>query len=83
MNKEKLLSLVGDFIWLWGMEFFIETGEGNFVWEDPDYGGNNTIRPYSGSLDDYLKGTAIPYGRDKGKHVIADYCGDKIIFVES
>lgn len=67
-------QLVGEFTWCWGWSFFIETSQGNFVWKDPEYGGDNTIRPYSGSYDDFCKEKNVPYGRNKGKHVIEAYC---------
>ena len=81
MDKEKTLNLVGEFTWLWGQEFFIETSERNFIWRDPDYGGDNSIRVYSGSFQDYLKEIGLDYGRSKGKHFIAGYCGENVLFM--
>ena len=76
MTKEELGNLVGEFTWLFGQEFFIETSKGNFLWSDPEYGGSGEIREYNGELGKYLKEVGVPYGRDKGKHVISAYCGD-------
>ncbi len=70
---------LGKFTYCWGMDFFIETEKGNFLWKDPEYGGDNTISPYKGSLGDFLKGNLLPYGRDKGSHKIGDYCENAII----
>jgi hypothetical protein len=73
MNKVEIGNLIGEFIWNFGSEFFIETDYGNFIWSDPDYGGDNTIRKYRGSFSKYIKGG---FGRDKGRHKIFDFCGD-------
>ena len=81
LNRDQILALVGDFTWLWGQEFFVETSVGNFIWNDPDYGGDNTFTAFSGSYTDYLKKAGIDFGRDKGRHVISDYCGDQIVLV--
>lgn len=82
MTKEKLLSMIGEFTYCWGFHFFIETSEGNFVWEDPDYGGNNTIKKFNGSLSDFLaQFNGIDFGRDKGKHYIWNYCGKDFVLI--
>ena len=75
VTKEELLELPGHFGWDFGKCFFIETSKGNFVWEDPDYGGRNVIYRYNGNLDQWLKGSHVPYVRDKGIHTIQGYCG--------
>jgi hypothetical protein len=80
MNKEILKNLIGEFTWDFGQKFFIETAEGNFIYSDPDYNGDNTIRPYKGTLKEFFKGS---YGRDKGKHFIEAYCGSEFTYVES
>lgn len=79
MTKEKLMNMVGEFTWNFGQQFFIETSEGNFIWNDPDYNGDNTIRKYNGSLQDYF---GKSFGRDKGKHYIKDYCGENFTYIE-
>lgn len=81
ITKEQLMGTIGTFTWMWGMEFFIETNIGNFIWKDPEYQGDNTIRRYTGSYKDYLKESHIDFGRDKGKHMISDYCGDQFTLV--
>ena len=73
------LDTVGEFTWGFGNEFFIETPEGNFVWSDPDYSGDNTIRFFNGTYQDWCKHQNLPYGRDKGKHTIRGYCGENVI----
>lgn len=73
------LDTVADFIWFWSDKFFLETSEGNFIWSDPDYQGNNTIVPFKGTMAEYCKQTKIPFGRDKGKHTIRGYCGEDVV----
>ena len=72
------LDLVGSFTWDFGQRFFIETSEGNFVWSDPSYGGDNTIKPFAGSYDEWIGDS---FGRDKGQHVIRDYVGGDTKYV--
>lgn len=80
MSNDKLTTGdIADFTWFWGNEFFLETNKGNFVWSDPDYtGGDNTIRPFKGSLQDYCRHCNVDYGRSKGKHFIGSYCGEDV-----
>lgn len=74
------LDTIASFGWNFAKEFFLETKEGNFVWSDPDYGGDNTIRKFNGSLVDYCKQAGIPYIRDKGHHTVRNYCGKDVKF---
>lgn len=78
-----MLSLddVADFTWDFGSWFFLETDKGNFQWNDPEYGGTNTITKFDGTYQDWIKSCHIPYGRGKGKHVIRDYCGPDVKIV--
>ena len=76
ITKEKLQNVVGEFTWLFGDEFFIETSEGNFIWRNPSYQGDGSIREYKGTYEKYRKECGVPFGRDKGKHLIGEYCGD-------
>lgn len=80
LKKElpNVLYEVGEFSWDFGSNFFIETHLGNYIWSDPDYNGDNTLRPYPGSLESFLKDRDIPYVRDKGKHIVRDYCGPDV-----
>ena len=70
-----------DFTWLWNHEFFVETNEGNFIWNSPRYGGDGTIRPCTMTFEEYLKKLHIDCGRSKGKHRIGSYCGEGVKFV--
>lgn len=82
MTKEDVASLVGEFSWDFGDTFFIETSEGNFIWRDPSYNGDNTIRPFSGSYEDFIAKNDIPFCRSKGTHVISSYIGEDFIYCE-
>jgi hypothetical protein len=77
-DGEKLLQTVAKFCWGWGMAFFVETPVGNFQWLDPDYGGDNTLRPFKGDYKDWTVFQGIDFGRDKGEHIIERYCPDVI-----
>lgn len=46
LKADDVAELRGEFTWDFGQLFFIETDKGNFIWSDPDYGGNNTLTPY-------------------------------------
>jgi hypothetical protein len=72
----------GDFTWDFGCQFFIETSKGNYIWSDPDYNGDNTIKKFSGTINDYFNHPDIAWGRDKGRHIIRNYCGDDVKIVE-
>ena len=82
MTPKEFLEITGDFCWLW-TDFFIETSVGNFVWRDPGYSGDNTIRYTSKRYEEICKEYNIPYGRDKGKHIIGEYCGRDLIFTKA
>lgn len=72
------LDTIGNFIWGFGTYFFIETSQGNYEWSCLDYGGDNTISPLKGTYQDWLNMRNIPFGRDKGEHVIEEYCGSYV-----
>lgn len=78
-TKEQFLNTVGMFTWSFNCTFHIDTELGNFVWSDPDYDGDNRIRP-SISLKEWYELEHIPFGRDKGTHTIKEYCGDFVEF---
>ena len=80
MTRNEILNLNGDFTWDFGNQFFIETPRGNFVWSDPDYDGNNILRAVKCSYKEWIGPGR--YGRDKGKHRIEGYCGDKVKIID-
>jgi hypothetical protein len=71
--KEKLLNSTASFTWSFGQSFFVETPYGNFIWKDPDYGGDNTFTQFLGNYKDWIKFESIHFGRDKGKHLVKNY----------
>lgn len=78
VSKENLAEQLGNFTWDFGQCFFIETMFGNFVWSDPDYYGDNTIKPFDGTIQDYF---GKSFGRCKGSHIISSYCGEDFTLV--
>ena len=72
---------VAEFTYCWGWTFFLETPKGNYEWSDPAYNGNNTIRPFAGTLKEFCDTIHVPFCRFKGKHVIKDYCGSDVKIV--
>ncbi len=72
------LNDIAEFTWLYGSQWFLETNKGNFVWSDPEYGGNNTIVPYADTYEKFIDSGNIPFGRAKGEHVVGDYCGFEV-----
>ncbi len=78
LNSLNILDLMGDFTWCFNQYFFVETEEGNFVWSSSDYGGNNTLTKTKKSLSKFLREQQIEFGRDKGKHIIKNYCGNAV-----
>lgn len=80
ISREDFLNCIGHFSWNFANEFFIETPYGNYIWKDPSYpDGDNTIRRFNGNHDHWLKQNNISFSRDKGKHLIATYCGNDVI----
>lgn len=78
--EEYILNEVGRFTWFWNYKFFVEMNCGNFIWNDPDYpGGDNTFTKTNMTFKEFVKSQNVSYGRDKGKHIIKDYCGENII----
>ena len=69
-----------EFAWDFGQRFLLKTPDGrHFVWSDPEYNGDNTIKPFQGNPRNF----AAPGhgGRDKGSHFVCDYCGPNVTFV--
>jgi hypothetical protein len=79
VSIDNLLNAMGQFSWSWGDKFFIETQYGNYVWSDPDYNGDNTIRRYHGNLKHFVLDEQVQFVRDKGTHMIRRYVGDDVI----
>lgn len=77
------LDTTCEFTWNFGSKFLLEPKDMNiaeeyFVWADPDYGGDNTIKPFQGNPQDFTEPGFC--GRYKGIHTIRGYCGEDVIF---
>ena len=70
-TKQQLCRMFGEFFYLFGQEFFIKTKIGNFIWSNPSYNGDGSMRRYNGTLESYASES-----RCKGEHDIEYYCGD-------
>ena len=71
------------FTWSYGKEFFLSPNEDpnhehNYIWSDPEYQGDGTIRCYNGTIKQYFGSS----GRCKGCHRIVDFCGSNTTFIE-
>lgn len=68
ITVQDLLELPGEFLWAFNKNWFVKTSVGNFHWSDSDYpGGDNSLRKYFGSEQDFLEEVGCPYFRDKGE----------------
>ena len=67
-----------EFTWSFGSHFLLQTNKGNFVWSDPEYGGDNTIKPFDGGYKEWCQDEHIDFGRSKGIHFIVSYCGSEV-----
>ena len=57
----------------------LESDEGQrWVWSDPDYGGDNTLRPYSGTYESFCADAGVASGRCKGQSTIDKFCGKDV-----
>jgi hypothetical protein len=72
------LDQIAEFTWGFNSHFLLKTAEGSFIWSDPDYCGDNTIVPFEGGYKEWLIFEGIPFGRDKGTHIIREYCGEEV-----
>lgn len=77
MTYDPLLDRLAEFTWNFGTEYYVEVENGdNYIWSDPDKGGNNTLTKTTESYTDWV----FPnWGRSKGKHIIQNVCGTKVI----
>ena len=78
-NEHLTIDDIGEFTWNFASHFLIETSKGTFVWSDPDYMGDNTIRPYVGNKANFTEEGFM--GRCKGTHVIGEYCGKDVVIL--
>lgn len=81
--KEILLQTPGEFYWLWGKDWLIETTNGNYHWSNGQQGGDNTIRPYKGSLQDLCTEMGVDNACPKGNQLIGIHTGDLVQVIEA
>ena len=74
------LDSIGKFTWGFGSKFLIQIEDRYYVWSDPNYNGDNTIRPYFENPSDFTSPGFC--GRDKGIHSIRRYCGNNVKFID-
>lgn len=82
-KKQRVLNAQGRFTWMFNHEFFVETKDfGNFVFSDPEYDGDGTLRATKQSYDafDESRGQAR-FGRDKGEHMIRAFTGEAVTVI--
>jgi len=82
LELSKILNCMGSFSWGFSDKFFIVTHLGNFIWSNPEYSGDNTIKPFNGTVLEWCDIQGIPYTRDKGEHLVVDYCGEDLVLVD-
>lgn len=71
MTVKDFLEMSGKFLWAWNKNWLIKTPVGNFHWSDSEYPeGDNSIRIYFGTEDDFLEEFGVPYFRSKGETFI-------------
>jgi hypothetical protein len=82
MTREEFINTSANFCWNFCSHFLVHTDIGDFIWDDPDYNGDNTFT-YVGqmSVKQFCKDEDILYVRDKGTHIIKKYCGPDIKIV--
>lgn len=75
------LDTVIEFTWGYGSRFLLGPINGFYwEWSDPQYDGNNSIKPYLGNPMNFTeKGFS---GRCKGVKRIGDYCGKDVKFIQ-
>jgi hypothetical protein len=84
MTKEQFLNAIGDFTWTFGKDFIIEVAGNYFIWADPDYNGDNSVREVSAHevRNFFAEPKSRFMGRCKGSHVVKEYIGtEEITFV--
>lgn len=75
MTRDELALKIGEITWFKGFVFFIETEDaGNYVWNDPALGGDNTMTPYSGSRTDFKHSKGMTTFKHEGVFPLGKKC---------
>lgn len=76
MERQAVLDMQADFTWGFGQEYYVDADNGKqYIWSSPEYGGDNSFKETKMSYADWI---APNWGRNKGKHVVRNYCGSNI-----
>jgi hypothetical protein len=67
----QILEEVGEFSKVADALFFVETKNGNFIWDT----SSNTLTPEHRNYYRYLSDFVITKTRYRGKHKLSEYCG--------
>lgn len=76
MNSKEISLLKGSFYWCFGYDYFISTERGNFIWKDPQFGGDNSFISFNGNIEEYKREKKISSFRWEGVLLIAKRCGN-------
>lgn len=78
MNKKitfkDISHLTGSFYWCFGCDYFISTDNGNYIWQDPMLGGDNSFKIFEGNIEDYKRYKKISSFRWEGVILIEKRC---------
>lgn len=72
-------STSGEFTWDFGQTFYVRTDEGNFIFSDPVYNGDNTLRETNQTYDEWIDTGA--WGRDKGMRNLGAWCSGATVIL--
>ncbi len=75
---KEFLKMVAHFYQSSGSECFATNKYWNMIWSNPEYGGDNTIRKYEGTYDDWYNSLEVKHVEDKGRHITRKFCGKDI-----
>ena len=70
---------LAEFLWTHGSEWLLIVEDESYIWSDPEYGGDGTIRPMN--QEDVERFNRAEEGcalRDKGVHRVGNYCGESV-----
>ena len=70
-----ILNKTGDFTRIGFELYFVETDQGNFVWDQMA----GTLTLFGGSYFCYMERNNVLKVKFKGKHIIKDYCGKVVV----
>jgi len=82
LEKDPIVDKEGYFTFLWENTYFVETENGNFVWQRPsNYNIANTLKKLPMSLEDYIERMKLTGDRNRVQYRIGTFCGENIKIV--